>query len=458
MRQRLTAFGMILALLAGGAAASVSADAQTTVAPTPSPQTLSTDCNTQQLSDIIDTYLATPAPGTKARPAPIPAGIHGYLVSVLTDRLQRCDEILTGVALGKNTPSPAQACAPETDNVRQLWRQLNFCAALVHPAPKPAASAIGWQLSLPTEGYRPVIFVIGLGGDPAMSAKLISTLAVYLNDGRSETGYHFDGDAVLIPVPTMTLTDYIKECADSPAVKGAIVVTITATGKGATDEFIRRRSWTAIEANAQYAKCEDRTPSYTWTSDLAKVEDNKVTLTPLTPLAALLMLAAAYEVFAPARTTSTQSTVAFPNPSPIPPAGRTTTIATTNSTTLNASSLTGVATGFFASSISYTNAVAPLTQEPSVDQLTWGALQSIAYELITDMNCWQPAPGNPGANAQDVIGPPRRLPGYNPPHGLNAYTKGEPSAPFCSAPGVSESINEILPGTPKPTNTHKPQN
>jgi len=464
MRQR--ALFAILVLLASGPGAPVSADTPASPAAmqtaTASPPPISTDdCATAQLSDIMAAYTPASSAGAKATPTPppIPSNASSYLEGVLATRLMRCSEMLGGHHPHAKAPSPGDACWPsdsEKNDVWQLWAHLKFCESLVHPPQKPP-TGIAWQIPLASSsGYQPVIFVVGLGGDPAMAAKLVSTLAVYLNDGKGETGYHFKNNAVLIPEPGWSTDEFAKQCEGSPAVQGAIIVDITATGKGASDEFIRRRNWTAIEATALYATCDNQTPSYVWLSDIVKVESHQITVTPLTPLAALLMLGAAYEVFAPARTTSTGSTNTFPNPSPIPSAGRVTQVVTTNSTTLNASTLTGVATGFFSSSISYTNGVAPLTQEPSVDQLTWNALQSVAFELIKDMNCWQPAPGSTGPQAQDVIGRPRTLPGYNPPAGLGAYNTVAPSAPFCEEPGSSESINDLLRGTPPPMPTPSP--
>jgi hypothetical protein len=290
-----------------------------------------------------------------------------------------------------------------------------------------------------------------------MINKLISTLAVYLNDGKQETGYRFAGDAVLIPEPGWSPEAYAAQCESSPQVEGAIVLEITAAGSGASDEFIRRRNWTAIEATALYAQCAHKTPSsqgvpsYVWVSDIAKEENHHITLTPLTPLALLLTLGAAYLEFAPSRTNSSASTRVFPNPTPIPSGGRVTQIVTTNATALNASGLGGVAGSFLGSSLTYTNNAAPLTQGPAVDRQTWDTLQSLAIDLMKDMNCWQPAPEPIGTpNARDVVGAARTLPAYNPPAGLGAYSSGEPSAPFCSEPGTSESINDILPVTTPP--------
>jgi hypothetical protein len=185
---------------------------------------------------------------------------------------------------------------------------------------------------------------------------------------------------------------------------------------------------------------------------MAKEEHQHITLTPLTPLALILTLGGAYEEFAPARQTASASTKVFPNPTPIPKQGRVTQVVSTDQTTLNAGALAGAAGGFLASTINYTNSAAPLTAQPTVDQQTWDTLQSVAISLVRNMNCWQPAPRPNGApGARDVVGKPRDLPPYNPPAGLSAYSSGGPSAPFCSKPAASESINEILPVTPKPT-------
>lgn len=431
----------VLALLATGAGAPASADTEASASPAP---LSTTDCSTAQLADVVATYLATPSPGEKTKPVPMPSGVRNYLANVLSLRLQQCSSALAGGSAGA-------ACRPSSDeNVRELWAQLNFCVTLVHPTLK-VPSGLGWQIpSLSGPGGRPVIFVIGIG-DPASIGRLVSTLVLYLDQGRSGAGYQFAGDAALIPEPSWSLDQYAAQCAASPLVEGAIVLDITAAGSGATDEFFHRRNWTAIDATALYAQCTHNPPSsqgapaVVWVSDIAKEENQHVTLTPLTPVALLLMLAATYEVFAPTRQTATATTQTFPNPSPLPSAGRATQQVTTNTTAINASSLGGIAGGFLASSITYTNNAAPLTQQP-VDRQTWDTLQSIAIDLMKDMNCWQPVPTPKGTpNAQDVVGAPRKLPPYVAPVGLGAYSSGKPSAPFCSEPTQSESINDLLP-------------
>jgi len=62
-------------------------------------------------------------------------------------------------------------------------------------------------------------------------------------------------------------------------------------------------------------------------------------ITPLTPLPLLLRLGAAYEEFAPAKTTSTTTTYVFPVPKSSPPGGYNSQERTTNAKTVNASSL-----------------------------------------------------------------------------------------------------------------------
>jgi hypothetical protein len=439
----------VFALLANGTGAPVFADVGASARPAP---LALNDCSTAQLGNVIGVYLVTPAP--RATPVPFPSGVKTYLAYVLQHRLTRCAAMLPGH--GRHRGSASAACTPTSNenDVRHLWTQLEFCVALANrTSDPPGTQAIPWQLPAQAgTGNRPVIFVLGIGDDKAMVGKLVSTLTVYLNDGREESGYYFDSGAVLVPEPSWSPADYAAQCEGSPNVRGAIVVDITAAGSGAADEFIRRRNWSAIEATALYAACNRSTPSshgspaYVWVSDIAMKQNQRITLTPLTPLAMLLMLGAAYEEFAPSRTTSTTTTRTLPNPTPIPKSGRVTQISTTNAQTLNAAGLSSVAGSFLGSAISYTNTVAPLTQSPTVDQQTWDTLQSVAIALVRNMNCWQPAPAAIEApNAQDIVGAARALPAYNPPAGLGAYSSGAPSAPFCSEPAASESIDDILP-------------
>jgi len=453
---------MILAVLAGGTGA--------TSTPVPSPSAsplsiLTNQCSTAQLSNIVAAYLPATASGIMATPTPvpIPANVEGYLAHILRQRLMQCWAQLGGhrplpkVYPPKVPTSPEEACWPsDSENaVAQLWAHLKFCESLVHPAVKAPPAGIGWQLPSTTgSGSRPVIFVMGIG-DPAMVGRLVSALVTFLNEGVAESGFAFVDNAVLVPQPSWQLETFATQCANSPQVRGAIVVDVTASGGGTTDQFITRKNWTAVEATAFYAQCthdpEDAqgTSAFTWASDIVKEEHHRLTLTPLTPLAMLLTMASIYEVFAPAHTTSTASTSVFPNPSPVPSGGRVTQVVTTNQTTLNASSLGSVAGGFLGSSITYTNSAVPISQQP-VDELTWDTLQSVAIGLMSQMNCWHPTLGpKQTAIANGIVGAPRTLPAYNPPKGLGAYSSGKASAPFCSEPTRSESITDILPAAPR---------
>ena len=484
LKRLLLSLGVLAAALAvlfpAGSAVSASAGAASR---SPGPLWVS-DCSTSQLSDIVAAYTSTPAPHTVA--VPVPKRTNSYLANVLRQRLLKCKSALKDYQSIGNDDSPAKACTPvDTDeDIRVLWQQLQFCVALRNlpfAAPAPAASpSIKWKLPSTTgSGSQPVIFVMGAAGDPTMLAKLISTLTHYLNG----TATYIADDARLIPEPAMSTADFITQCGQSPQVKGAIVVAITAAGSGASDQFFSRKNWSAIEATALYADCERSGPSasgvpaYVWASSLAYKSNHYITPTPLTPLAILLTLGAAYEEFAPSRTTSTVTTRVYPTPLPLPTYGRISQVQTTNSQTLNASSLSSVAIGFLGSSIAYTNAVAPLTGPPTIDQQTWDTLQDVAAKLVEDMNCWQLPAVALGRAKQlsDIEGRPRPAPAYVPPAGLSTYSSGQPSAPFCAEPNSippapmptpprletptpqpsigGESIQDIL---PTPTPTRKP--
>lgn len=443
---RLSAFAVAISLFALAAPASSLARNAAGAAPI-----ATSGCDTSGLSDIMAVYLSA----SQTARAPIPDGVESYLAHILRGRLATCASELSGHL----TSAPCTPTSGEM-NARQLWTHLNFCAALVaqaHARPAHAVadppSGVGWQLPANSgSGGRPVIFVMGIGSDHAMVEKLVSTLTLYLNDGREESGYYFEGDPVLIPEPAWSADDYATQCESSPLVKGAIIAQITATGSGIADEFFRRRTWTAIEATALYATCDRNAPTahgvpqFVWISQTARGENHHVTLTPLTPLATLLALGGAYEEFAPARSATTTSTRIYPIPKPTPGTGYTASTVTSNTTTLNASGLGSFANSLVGTAVVLTNNVAPLAQPLTVDQETWDTLQSVAIGLVGDMNCWQPRPQAISApNVQDVVGGTRALPAYNPPAGLGAYSSGRPSAPFCSEPPQSESINDILP-------------
>jgi hypothetical protein len=407
-------------------------------------------CKTADLADVVAIYLDTPSPESKASPTPVPmpTGVRNYLAKQLGARLSACQSTLVTRSASYN-----DTCTPRTtEDPRALWMHLQFCERLLSGS-APQTTPIPWELTTaPTT--QPVIFVLSAGGNPADAAtvsKLISTLTVYLNDGASEAGYQFSNNAILIPQPAWTAENFATQCRSSPNVEGAIVVNLTASGSGASDELVSRRSWTALEATAAYAQCANHAPSYVWQSNIEQQEDHHTTITPLVPLALLLSLGAIYEVFAPQRTTQTTTKVLYPSPKPpIPSTGYTSEIDTANTRAVNAAQLSGVAGTFLGSAIVYTNSYSPLTQQPAIDQQTWNSVQSLAMKLIADMNCWQPAPEPIGApNAADIIGPKRALPGYNPPAGLGQYLTGKTSAPFCSEPTKYEPIENVLTRSPR---------
>jgi hypothetical protein len=406
-------------------------------------------CGTAGLTDIMAVYLSVPPP--KEAAAPIPSGVSSYLSTLLQHRLAACQSRVAA--------SDGRPCVPDTaeNNVpKLLWTHLQFCTLLVDP-PRAKPAGIPWELpSLEGSGYQRVIFVIGTGGDPAVLAKLVSTLTVYLNGGRNSAGYHFVDDAVLVPEPTWTTDTFKTQCETSPSVDGAIVVNVTASGNGASDEFVSRRNWTAIEATAMYAQCAHEnaatpggTPAFVWASNVDQVEAHHSTFTPLLPLSLLLTLGSIYEEFAPQRASQVTSKKLFAPPTPLPKTGYRSEVDTADTTTINAAQVGSIAAGFLTSSIAYTNSAAPLTPGPALDQQTWNALQSVAIKLIGDMNCWQATPEPIGArSATDVLGPARSLPGYRPPVGLGAsFRAGRPSAPFCSESAFAQSVRIVSPST-----------
>lgn len=411
-------------------------------------------CSTAQLSDVMAVYLSTPAPRTAA--SPIPRQANSYLAHILRARLAACRATLgwTSSAAPQSGKAAAACFVPMSDgDAHELWALLNFCVELAN-GPALAPAGIPWQVPASSgTGDQHIIFVVGLGGDPAMQGKLISTLTTYLNQAGRARWYHFMNSATFIAEPTWQPDTYATVCASSPNVDGTMVLQITAAGSGSSDRFFTRRNWSAVDATALYAQCSAtprRSPAYVWASDIAPQEGHSNTLTLLTPLALLLTLGSTYEIFEPVKSTTVAQTRIFRNPlSPTPPpGGRLTQTVTSDQTTLNASSLANLSTAFLASSINYTNAVTSPSQLPTVDELTWNTLQSLAIKLMTEMNCWAPgAPPQGAPQLSDVVGSSRTLPAYSAPPGLGSYTTGKPSAPFCKEPSQPdvESIRDIQP-------------
>lgn len=105
----------------------------------------------------------------------------------------------------------------------------------------------------------------------------------------------------------------------------------------------------------------------------------------LLPILGLLGAAvAAWTAFTPSVTKSTVNTFVFPTPQPIPPAGSVSQSVTTNSKTTNASQLTGVATSFLGSTLTYDTAQTGIT---TTDRTTLDALNVIVGQFMDDLGC-----------------------------------------------------------------------
>ena len=155
----------------------------------------------------------------------MPPNAKSYLVQILRARPSQCAPRPAARA------PPHSPLAPPKETSWGLWRQLQFCETFVHPQQK-APTGIAWKVPLKSgAGNQPVIFVIGIG-DAAMVGRLVSTLVVYLNQGKVEYGYQFANDAVLVPEPSWSPDTFATQCASSPAVQGAILVDVTAAGSG----------------------------------------------------------------------------------------------------------------------------------------------------------------------------------------------------------------------------------
>ena len=420
--------GAILSLLVSTTCPQISAQTASpgTSTPTPSPTTtlnpepLSLDCSTAGLSGV--SYLATPAP--KPTPIPIPPYISRYLAHVLRGRLETCSRTFAVTSSVRSS----RACVPESHNIRLLWQQLTFCESLVGGSPTTPSTEVpilwGSQVTptKPARGEQRYIFVIGVGPDEPMRDKLVASLAENFAD------YSLVNDDKLIAEPSWSPATFVAQCAEDTAnTDGALIAGITAEGSGSNDETIRRRSWMEVDGYVLYAQCVQKPHSqgrteYVWASNVREGEGHKITLTIFPVLALLLTLGSTYEIFAPARTSSTSSLRVFPIRSPIPPTGMISQVTAGSQTTTNASSIGNLATGFVSGSLAYTSTV---TSVPTVDEQTWDTLDQLAAYLIGELNC------DSGLNApltvQRAAGKRYPLPTPNP---------RLPTSPVCGPSGV----------------------
>jgi hypothetical protein len=289
-----------------------------------------------------------------------------------------------------------------------------------------------------------LVFVLAIGADPGVRQKVVATLTREMQrnekkivDAKGQTPVKF------VPEPDWGIPDYIGACqpADeknpSDLTAGALIAGLDSVSNFTETAYVYRTNVTELKGTLFYSICPYGQPATTLAptptqpstpapmpspyklTKLAKIEraGGTTTITHLEPtpkpapsppvivwqtniiqgngaygfatlLPILGLLAAAvsaWTAFTPSVVKSTVNTYAYPTPSAgLPPGGSVTQSQTTNSKTSNASQLSGVATGFLGSSLTYD---ASQTGINTADRQTRDAVSHLVGQFIDALRC-----------------------------------------------------------------------
>ena len=273
------------------------------------------------------------------------------------------------------------------------------------PSLKPAQAPYVIQLTPPKEDkppdllkFRtPVVFVVVLGKDTAMNAKVATAMAKELAPQLTFP---------VVPEGEWELSDYIRQCKEDPMARGAFIVLPPAAGGKKYDYLLFLIDSVSVEFNAMISECNGggnlagagvapaplATPDVSWVAQTVTGEygRSKVQLLPFA------VLTSVYLAFAAQRTYQNTITRAYPLTSPIPKTGEQTQSQVLSSSVFNASG-----TSNLQNSVTSSVAAASLNfgRESDVNHLTLHAAEDGAHEFLDSFQhyCHTQRTSNPAA-------------------------------------------------------------
>lgn len=290
------------------------------------------------------------------------------------------------------------------------------------------------------ETWPKLVFIIALGADPGVRQKVVATLTAEMQKNQAAVTKG-QPPVQFVPEPDWGIPDYISACqpADdknpSDLTAGALIAGVDSVSNFTETAYVYRTNVTELKGTLFYSICPYGqpatnivpTPPSTPTpkpspyklTKLARIDHTGSTtivahfepapkpvpsppvivwqtniiqgnggygFPTLLPILGLLGAAvSAWTAFTPSVVKSTVNTYVYPTPPAGPPAGGSVTQSqTTNQKTTNASQLSGVATGFLGSSLTYD---ASQTGINTADRQTRDAVSHLVGQFVDALGC-----------------------------------------------------------------------
>ena len=292
-----------------------------------------------------------------------------------------------------------------------------------------------------------VLYVMAVGGDAPTAQKLVAALSYELQLNRDYLRAYYQEYnnkppkaglqlVTVIPEPLWAVSDYVKACLDAGTQQdqqtaGAVIVYVAAVSSYTIPHILYgRTNHTEVAASLAYSRCTaapvpssspSPAPGATTAVQTIEHKGRKTTITnvafPPTPpqpkrqyyigfqstvenadglarvftalpvIGFLLSGISAWTQLTPSITKSTTNVVTFPTPSPrirIPPNGYVGTSTTVNSKVTNPAQISGLATGFLGSSLTYDQTVESV---PTSDLQGLYAARNLSGQFISVLKC-----------------------------------------------------------------------
>jgi hypothetical protein len=242
----------------------------------------------------------------------------------------------------------------------------------------------------------PVVFVVVLGKDTAMNAKVATAMAKELAPQLNFP---------VVPEGEWELSDYIRQCKEDPMARGAFIVLPPAAGGKKYDYLLFLIDSVSVEFNAMISECNGggsvaagaapaplATPDVSWVAQTVTGEygRSKVQLLPFA------VLTSVYLAFAAQRTYQNTVTRVYPVTTPIPKNGEQQQTQVLSSSVFNPSG-----TSNLQNSVTSSVAAASLNfgREGDTNHLTLHAAEDGAHEFLDSFQhyCHAQKSANPAA-------------------------------------------------------------
>ena len=227
---------------------------------------------------------------------------------------------------------------------------------------------------------RPVLFVIVLGNNADLRARVSVGMAKVLGDALSLN---------VVPEPDWSIKDYIDQCKSDVSVAGAFIVQPPGSGTREIDSLVALRQVGTVEFNAMISTCPQfyekhdilpaptpGLPEVTWVAKTSTGEYGR-TYVQFLPFA---VLTSVYLAFAPQKVFTTTTTHTNPAPSPIPSSGYNSSVSTQYSNTINASGTSSLQNSVVTS---VGAAALDFGQKSQPDNLTVRAAEAAGFDFLT---------------------------------------------------------------------------